>query len=280
MKFKTFEVKASEDGAGFTGYAAVFDNIDAYGDVMRKGAFAETLKEHGEDGAGVPVYWAHRMDDPMMNVGITARAVEDDRGLLVDVRLGETTEVEKQVRRLLLEGRVKQMSFAFDYLDAGPTKVDGVEAYEVREVRLHEVSVVPVGANQETEILSAKAGDLARPARKDDAAAAGEVLAEVEDAEQEETAEVTVDALRALVAGLEAAQASVSAALEQVSEVLGAASSEDADDEADAEASDEGADPSPDDVPKSVTPAMRAAQAVAIANLDDLPQRGQEGALA
>lgn len=280
MKFKTFDVKASADGAGFTGYASVFDNEDAYGDVMRKGAFVESLAEHGKDGAGVPVYWGHRMDDPMMNIGITTRAVEDDHGLLVEVKLGEDTEVERQVRRLLLEERVKQMSFAFDYLEAGfvDTEKDG-SFYEVRKVRLHEVSVVPVGANQETEILSAKAAGLASRSQKD---AAAEVLAEAEKAESAETVTVTVEALRSLVDGAQADRDSADARLAVLATLTADADESDDDGEPDpaaADASDAGADPEPDETPKSVTPAMRAALALRDANLNELPKRGQEGVL-
>lgn len=271
MKFKTFDVKASEDGAGFTGYASVFDNIDAYGDIMRKGAFTKSLADYGKDGAGVPAYWGHRMDDPMMNIGITTRAVEDDHGLLVEVRLGETTEVEKQVRRLLLEGRVKQMSFAFDYVEAAWVEKEGESSfYEVREVRLHEVSVVPVGANQETEILSAKARDVV-PHRKD-ADAAAEVVAEVEQAE----ADVMAELVGQMVAGFESLQADIAELRELV--LTEQADPDDGDPDPDAETSDEDADTASDETPKSVTPAQRAAQAIRIANLETqtLP-RGQEG---
>lgn len=215
---KTFvvDVKAvAEGGAGFTGYASVFGNVDSYGDVMLKGAFAQTLADdYGENGAGVPVYWQHRMDDPMMNIGITRSAVEDDTGLLVDVALGDETAVEKQVRRLLLEGRVKQMSFAFDYLEASWVEKAGEEPfYEVRAVKLHEVSVVPVGANQETSILSAKAADLAARGRK-------ALEAVEEEAETATTVTVDVAALADVLAVVQSTQESLTAIAEAVSAAI------------------------------------------------------------
>lgn len=148
----------------FIGYAAVFDNVDSYGDVIRKGAFTETLAGFGDDGAGIPCYWGHRMDDPMMNIGQTISAVEDDHGLKVHVALDLETEQGRQVHRLIKTGRVRQMSFAYDINEASAVEVDGYAAYELRKLTLHEVSVVPIGANQQTELLAVKTGADIEPA--------------------------------------------------------------------------------------------------------------------
>lgn len=142
----------------FTGYAAVFGNVDSYGDVIVKGAFAESLTEYGPDGAGIPCYWSHEMRNPMLNIGVTTAAQETDRGLLVEVKLDiDNNPNAAYAHRLIREKRVRQMSFAFDVLDAGWGERDGERIYELRKLRLHEVSVVPIGANQETELLAAKA---------------------------------------------------------------------------------------------------------------------------
>lgn len=151
------DVKAvGEAGEGvFTAYASVFGNKDSYGDVVLKGAFAKHLEDHGEQ---FPVYWAHRMDDPDMNVGVTTKAVEDDNGLLVEVQLDVESAKGAQVYRLLKSGRVKQMSFAYDIVDSSDVNGGVFEGgyRELRELKLHEISIVPIGANQETRILSVK----------------------------------------------------------------------------------------------------------------------------
>lgn len=147
-----------EDGQ-FIGYASVFGNVDSYGDVVVKGAFAESLKSFGEDGAGIPCYWSHRMDDPTMNIGATVSAVEDDHGLKVTVQLDLESATGSYVHKLIKQGRVRQMSFAYDVVEAGEVKVDDRWAYELRKLKIHEVSVVPVGANQETELLAVKRGE-------------------------------------------------------------------------------------------------------------------------
>lgn len=154
----TAQMKADGLADGqFTGYAAVFDNKDSYGDVIRKDAFAESLAAYGEKGAGIPCYWSHQMSNPLMCIGETVEAREDDRGLFVKVQLDLDTEMGAQVHRLIKAGRVNQMSFAFDIEDYAFAESDELGDYmELRKLKLHEVSVVQVGANQETELLDVK----------------------------------------------------------------------------------------------------------------------------
>lgn len=161
MKTKAIrlEVKAIDLEAGqFEGYAAVFGNKDSYGDVIVAGAFAESLAtDYGADGQGVPTYWCHDFTDPFKNIGSTIWAREDSHGLRVRVQLDLDTQNAKQTLKLLKEGRVNQMSFGYSVLEGA--YVDSDEHgwyYELRKLKLHEVSVVPIGANQETEILAAK----------------------------------------------------------------------------------------------------------------------------
>lgn len=165
MKTKTLqvEVKAIDLDAGqFEGYAAIFGNKDSYGDIIVAGAFAETLAEdYGADGKGVPTYWCHDFKDPFKNIGQTIWAKEDQRGLRVRVQLDLDTQNAKQTLKLLKEGRVNQMSFGYTVLEGA--FVESEEHgfyYELRKLKLHEVSVVPIGANQETEILAAKSNDV------------------------------------------------------------------------------------------------------------------------
>lgn len=169
MKTKTLqvEVKAIDlDEGQFEGYASIFGNKDSYGDVVIAGAFAETLAEDfGPDGKGVPTYWAHDFKDPFKNIGQTIWAKEDQRGLRVRVQLDLDTQNAKQTLKLLKEGRVNQMSFGYTVLEGA--FVESEEHgffYEIRKVKLHEVSVVPIGANQDTEILAAKSVDVDDPA--------------------------------------------------------------------------------------------------------------------
>lgn len=150
----------TDDAVRFEGYAAVFDNVDLGGDKIVKGAFAKTLAErYPNGGAGIPVYWNHDVDDPFKNLGLTTRAYEDEHGLKVEGELDQSTELGRQVAKLLKDGRVQQMSFAYnveDYAWVDGTKRDD-GAYEpgyceLRGLDLFEVSICPIGCNQQTEV--------------------------------------------------------------------------------------------------------------------------------
>lgn len=141
----------------FEAYASVFGNIDSYGDVVMPGAFADSLKEWAESGDFLPVLFGHNMSDPEYNIGHVLEAVEDEKGLRVVAQLDLETPKGLATYRLLKGRRISQMSFAYDVLDAAPGTKDGVDVFELRTLKLYEVSVVPIGANQETEILAVKA---------------------------------------------------------------------------------------------------------------------------
>lgn len=164
MKIKNQPVKIKagpDDGLGegqFSAYASVFGNIDSYGDVVVKGAFAEDLKAWEESGSPIPLLFGHNMSDPDFNIGHVVKAVEDDHGLLVTAQLDLENPKALQTYRMLKGRRINQMSFAYDVIEGGPAKSEALgEHYELRKLKTYEVSVVPIGANQETEILAVKA---------------------------------------------------------------------------------------------------------------------------
>lgn len=140
----------------FDALVSVFGNVDAYGDVVMPGAFSRTLKEWEASGYKIPVYWGHQMSDPDYNIGEIVSAVETERGLQVRAQLDLDSPKAAQVYRLLKGGRVKEFSFGYSVRDASWGELDGQEVYQLRDVDLYEVSVVPVGANPETELQSVK----------------------------------------------------------------------------------------------------------------------------
>ena len=168
MRLKNFtadlRVKSApeSEGSGSTvlgrieAYASVFDTVDSYGDVVRRGAFADTLDEWKSSGKTIPLLYGHNFSDPFMNIGGVVEAAEDERGLKITADLDMDNPSAVQVLNLVKKGRLSEMSFAFNYRDAGPVVIDEKEYFEVRSVELFEVSVVPIGANRETEIISAK----------------------------------------------------------------------------------------------------------------------------
>lgn len=160
MQFKTAptQVKNVDPDTGvFEAYVAVFDNKDSYGDVIRKGAFEQTLSDWRTKDAPIPVLWSHRTDDPDMNIGHVMEAKETDRGLWVKAQLDLDAPKAQTVHRLMKGGRVREFSFAYEVLDGGLETKDGDGFYEIRSVKLYEVGPTPIGANPATELLDVKA---------------------------------------------------------------------------------------------------------------------------
>jgi HK97 family phage prohead protease len=140
----------------FEAYASIFGNVDSYGDVVQPGAFAGTLKTWADSGNFLPVLFGHNMSDPDFNIGHVVEAVEDDRGLKVLGQLDLESPKGAQVHRMLKGKRISQMSFAYDVVRGSMGQLDGVDVYELHEVKIYEVSLVTIGANEETEILAVK----------------------------------------------------------------------------------------------------------------------------
>lgn len=161
------ETKSADDGtktAEFEAYASVFDNVDSYGDVMVKGAFARSLADWAAKDAPIPALWGHNMSDPDYNIGHVLDAKEDDHGLRVRVSIDLDSPKGATVYRLLKSKRVREMSFAFWVQNSRDGEKDGHYVRYVDDVDLIEVSVVPMGANPEAEVLAVKAAGGTPPA--------------------------------------------------------------------------------------------------------------------
>ncbi|WP_224275813.1 HK97 family phage prohead protease [Streptomyces sp. LS1784] len=163
----------------FVAIVSVFGNVDSVGDVVVPGAFARTLAEWRAKGDPIPVIWSHDWDDPFAHVGIVLDARETPDGLEVTGQIEDvdTNPTAAQVYRLLKGRRVTQFSFAYDVREGAWVETEDDQGrydgyYELRDLTLYEVGPCLVGANQATELLAAKASQLARGLK------AGRVLAQ------------------------------------------------------------------------------------------------------
>lgn len=154
----------------FEAYASTWTRTpDSYGDVVKAGAFRETIREWKASGQTLPILFGHDLVDPFSNIGGAVDLKEDDRGLLVRAQLDLENPKAAQVYRMLKGRRINQMSFAYDVLEDAIVELDTDEkspatgqpikrtARELRKMVLHEISVVPFGANSDTEVLAVKA---------------------------------------------------------------------------------------------------------------------------
>lgn len=159
-KYKDFlvkEVGESEDEHYIIAYAATFhEEPDSYGDIIAPGAFTETLQKWEESNANIPLLFGHRMDDPLLNIGVVTESEQDETGLKVKAVFDMTNERGAYAYKLVKEGRLSKLSFAYDVLDAAPRELDGMTVNELKKLDIFEVSLVPVPANQHAEVIEVK----------------------------------------------------------------------------------------------------------------------------
>lgn len=176
-----------EDGGIVKGYASTFDrDPDAYGDVVKPGAFAKSLerwKQLNEEGKYIPLLWGHDTEDPKSNIGRVVDAIEDERGLLITAEFDADNEKAQYVRKLVQEGRVYQFSFAFEIRDQGTVELeDGRKANELRDLELFEVSLVQIPANQHATVEEVKATEPEIKSGRRNSAKDADMLREIEGA--------------------------------------------------------------------------------------------------
>lgn len=157
MRSRGINVKATDDNNGyFEAVVSAFGNIDSYGDVMVKGAFARTLAEWKDNGGEIPFLWSHASHDPMAYVAGITEAEETDEGLVVRGKFDLDTDQSKQAYKLLKSRRVKEFSFGFIVKAYEFGELDGTEVRYVKDVDLLEVSMTILGANPSTRLVAIK----------------------------------------------------------------------------------------------------------------------------
>lgn len=153
--YKSFELKAGDNGV-VEGYASTWTKKpDSYGDIVIKGAFTETLKKRKATGHPFPLCFNHDFDQI---IGAVAEAEEDDFGLKIKATFLNTALAQEK-RELVKEGIVWQFSFAYSVLGwEEPTEEEKKQGIfqKLTKLDLYEVSLVPVPANQTAIVTEVK----------------------------------------------------------------------------------------------------------------------------
>jgi HK97 family phage prohead protease len=204
MKVFNFELKAlgdevSDAAPRFSGYGAIFFNVDSAGDIIAPGAFAEDLSDYLENGfvGGLNHDW----DSPIAR---PAAAYEDARGLYLEtgdiVDTAHGSDVAKLLRggiirklsigfRVVREQRIASMEALQDFWKSNQytpsdedvsratraIKVGGLEMDEdgdvrtvkgvrmLRRIKLFEISPVTVPANMLADVTAVKSREVSAP---------------------------------------------------------------------------------------------------------------------
>lgn len=144
------EIRAQPQGL-IEGYASVFGGIDMHGDSVVKGAYATSLKSHDTKGTAPVMLWAHKMDAP---IGRWLGLAEDSRGLRVSGQLNMKTAAGREAFEHLQAGDLNGLSIGFRVPSGGREYSNGVSY--LKQVELHEISVVSVPSDSAARISSVK----------------------------------------------------------------------------------------------------------------------------
>ena len=153
MNRKSFnlEIKAVEEDGFFSGYGAVFNNVDWYNDIILPGAFTKSLARWAEKNKMPPVLWNHDDGEP---IGVYTKVFEDEKGLFVEGKLLINDVPRAKSTHALLRARaIDGLSIGYLTKQANK-KTNGIR--ELVELDLSEISIVTKPANKQSLITSVK----------------------------------------------------------------------------------------------------------------------------
>jgi HK97 family phage prohead protease len=134
----------------FTGWAAVYNNVDLGGDIIQPGAFAKTLQSNPT----VPVLWQHRTSEPLG----TGRLSDGAKGLQIEGSLVLEDPLAQRALAHLRAQSVRGLSIGFDIIQADTTP-DGNRL--LKELRVWEVSLATLPMNEAALVTGVKSlGDV------------------------------------------------------------------------------------------------------------------------
>lgn len=146
------QIKAAGDDGTVEGYGSVFGVRDNYDDVIAKGAFIQSLKDHKAAGTMPAMLWQHDADKP---IGVWTEMVEDEKGLRIKGQLAMETVKGKEAHALLKMGALNGLSIGFMSKEWAYDR--DTEVRTLTAIDLWEVSLVTFPANEKARVTTVKA---------------------------------------------------------------------------------------------------------------------------
>ncbi|MDR1874235.1 MAG: HK97 family phage prohead protease [Synergistaceae bacterium] len=148
-----FEVKELTDAGTFRGYGSVFDVVDAWDDVVLKGAFTKSLAKKKP-----ALLWQHDSGKP---IGVYTSMEEDNRGLKLEGRLLiDAVAQAKEAHALLQAGAINGLSIGYIPLAWEYETRKEKRVRVLKEIDLWETSLVTFPANPKAIVGSVKSMDM------------------------------------------------------------------------------------------------------------------------
>ncbi len=157
---------AEADSMSFEGYGAVFDNMDAQGDVISPGAFADTLSESQKSGNWPAMLLQHGGgglfgggdDTP---IGLWTGISEDGKGLRVQGKLADTPRGREVYTLMKMEPRpaITGLSIGYRVKEFTRRTKPDEPRRTLKKIDLIEISPVTFPANGKARIDAIKSID-------------------------------------------------------------------------------------------------------------------------
>ena len=146
LEFKLHDI--DEETGVFEGIGNKTDFKDFADDIIEKGAFQKSISKKMPK-----LLWQHKADEP---IGIFTEAFEDGEGLKVKGRLLiKDVQRAREAHALLKAGAIDGLSIGFS-IPAGGAEMKSDGTRIIKEVNLHEVSLVTFPCNDRSTVSSVK----------------------------------------------------------------------------------------------------------------------------
>jgi HK97 family phage prohead protease len=139
------DLKFSNEGATFSGYASAFGTIDAVGDTIVRGAFEETLKNRKRPPL---MLFGHNPGRP---IGVWKSITEDTTGLKVKGEFTPGNSDAQNIRASMKHGAIDGLSIGFRVPAGGADEKEG-GGRVLNQIHLVEISVVSMPAEDNARI--------------------------------------------------------------------------------------------------------------------------------
>lgn len=167
LKFAPTEGEGKAEAMTFSGYGAVFGNVDAYGDVIEPGAFAHFLSDLQAKKVAWPAMlsqhggWNMTSED-MTPIGVWTEMVEDGTGLKVTGRLADTPRGREMYQLMKMQPRpaIDGLSIGYIAKEWEPRTKPEDPRRRLKRIDLVEVSLVTRPANGKARVASVKGADM------------------------------------------------------------------------------------------------------------------------
>lgn len=163
--FGLAEVKVADSAADtgemtFSGYGAVFGNVDSYGDVIANGAFSDTLKKAKSSGVWPAMLSQHggAFGEDMTPIGVWTEMREDNVGLYVEGKFAPTERGKEAYELLKMKPRsaYSGLSIGFRAKEWAVRTQPDEPRRTLKAVDLLEVSLVTFPANTKARVTGVK----------------------------------------------------------------------------------------------------------------------------